>query len=202
MLKIKIEKVPTFANYRARSKHCFAPVAIRHNRSERLLRTGFTGSYALARPGTGKTLRTRVNPHPRLLAVMHALVRFAQIAAGNTFSTAEIHPHTVDALGGSADKYSLSSLRYDLSKLRAKKLMEKLPHSRRYRLAREGYSIGLVFLKLFGRIYAPLTAGLLHPFSSDSNLQQQKRTQLDRLYQKVVDDLDKLIAAVGLKAAA
>jgi hypothetical protein len=31
--------------------------------------------------------------HPRLLGLMHALVRFAQIAAGNTFSTAEIHPH-------------------------------------------------------------------------------------------------------------
>jgi hypothetical protein len=140
--------------------------------------------------------------HPRLLAVMHALVGFAQIAAGNTFSTAEIHPHAIDALGCPADNYSLSSLRYDLSKLRAKKLMEKLPHSRRYRLTREGYSICLVFLKLFERIYAPLTAGLLRPFSGDSNLRQQKRTQLDRLYQKVVDDLDKLIAAVGLKAAA
>jgi hypothetical protein len=140
--------------------------------------------------------------HPRLLAVMHALVRFAQIAAGNTFSTAEIHPHAVDALGCSADKYSLGSLRYDMSKLRAKKLMEKLPHSRRYRLTTQGYSICLVFLKLFERIYAPLTAGLLRPISGDSNLQQQKRTQLDRLYQKVVDDLDKLIAAVGLKAAA
>jgi hypothetical protein len=140
--------------------------------------------------------------HPRLLAVMHALVRFAQIAAGNTFSTAEIHPHAVDALGCSADKYSLGSLRYDMSKLRAKKLMEKLPHSRRYRLTREGYSICLVFLKLFERIYAPLTAGLLRSFSGDSNLQKEKRTQLDRLYQKVVDDLDKLIAAVGLKSAA
>jgi hypothetical protein len=65
--------------------------------------------------------------HPRLLAVMHALVRFAQIAAGNTFSTAEIHPHAVDALGCPAEKYKLGSLRYDLSKLRAKKLVHKRP---------------------------------------------------------------------------
>ena len=54
-----------------------------------------------------------------------------------------------------------ASLRYDLSKLRAKGLVEKLPHSRRYRLLPEGYSICLVFLKLFERVYAPLTAGLL-----------------------------------------
>jgi hypothetical protein len=32
--------------------------------------------------------------------------------------------------------------------------------------------------------------------------EQEKRSQLDRLYQKVVDDLDKLITAAGLKIAA
>ena len=58
---------------------------------------------------------------------------------------------------------------YDLSKLRAKHLVQKVPRSRRYRLTREGYCI--VFLKLFERIYAPLTAGLLHPLSGDSRLQ-------------------------------
>ena len=51
--------------------------------------------------------------------------------------------------------YSLSSLRYDLSNLRAKDLVEKLPHSRRYRVAEEGYPICLVYLKLFERVYAP-----------------------------------------------
>ncbi len=139
--------------------------------------------------------------HPRLLALMHALVRFANIAAGNQFTTAELYPHTLDALGCSPADYSLSSLRYDLSKLRAKNLVEKIPHSRRYRLLPKGYSICLVFLKLFERIYAPLTAGLLAPFPADSRLQQEKRSQLDRLYQRLTDDLDRLIEAVGLKAA-
>jgi hypothetical protein len=140
--------------------------------------------------------------HPRLLAVMHAVVRFAHIAAGNSFSTKDIHPHAIDALGSTAEKYKFGSLRYDLSKLRAKKLVEKLPHSRRYRITAEGYSICLIFLKLFERIYAPLTAGLLCPFSGDQKLKQEKRSQLDRLYQKVADDLGRLITAVGLKIAA
>jgi hypothetical protein len=35
-------------------------------------------------------------------AVMHALVRFAQVPAANTFSTGEIHPYVVAALGGAA----------------------------------------------------------------------------------------------------
>jgi hypothetical protein len=79
--------------------------------------------------------------------------------------------------------------------------LEKLPKSRRYRLSSQGYSICLLFLKLFERIYCPLTAGLARPFKPDSKLHPQKRTELDRLYQKVVDDLEKLLSAVGLKAA-
>jgi len=139
--------------------------------------------------------------HPRQLALMHALVRFSHIAAQNTFTTPEIYQDTLTARGASSKDYSLASMRYDLSKLRAKGLVEKVPRSRRYRLLREGYSVCLVFLKLFERIYAPLTAGLLSPVSADTKLQQQNRSQLDRLYQRVVDDLDKLMDAVGLKAA-
>ena len=140
--------------------------------------------------------------HPRQLALMHALLRFAHIAAANTFTSQQIHPYTLEALAMPADKYSLASLRYDMSKLRAKGLVQKVVKSRRYRLTKEGYSICLIFLKLFERIYAPLTAGLLQPVSGDSKLQQQKRSQLDRLYQRVVDDLDQLLKAVGLKTAA
>ena len=132
---------------------------------------------------------------------MHALVRFSHIAAQSAFTTPEIYADTLTALEVSPEQYRLSSLRYDLSKLKAKGLVEKLPKSRRYRLLPEGYSICLVFLKLFERIYAPLTAGLLQPFPTDSKLQQQRRSQLDRLYQRVVDDLNELIVAVGLKAA-
>jgi hypothetical protein len=139
--------------------------------------------------------------HPRQLALMHALVRFTHLAAGSTFTTAELHPYVAEALGASIPDYSLASLRYDLSKLRAKALVEKLPHSRRYRLLPSGYSVCLIFLKLFERIYAPLTAGLLQPFRGDRKLQQERQTQLDRLYQRLVDDLDKLLRAVGLKAA-
>jgi hypothetical protein len=139
--------------------------------------------------------------HPRQLALMHALVRFAHIAAGRTFSTAEIHPHVLEALGATARTYSLASLRYDLSKLRAKGLVVKLPNSRRYQLLPQGYSICLLFLKLFERVYAPLTAGLLSPVPADGRLHRQKQTHLDRLYQRVVDDLDALVCAIGLKAA-
>ena len=135
---------------------------------------------------------------PRQLALMHALVRFAQIPPANTFSTGEIYPHVITALGCTAEQYSLASLRYDLSKLRAKRLVEKLPRSRRYRLLAEGYSVCLIFLKLFDRIYAPLTAALLHPIPADQALPNPKRSPLDRLYQRLTNALDHLLRAVGL----
>src|SRR6202030_4781072 len=113
----------------------------------------------------------------------------------------EIQPYVIKALGCPSDRYTLSPRRYDLSKLRAKGLVAKLPNSRRYQLLPHGYSICLVFLKLFERVYAPLTAGLLSPIKADARLESQRRSQLDRLYQHVIDDLDALVRAVGLKAA-
>ena len=129
-------------------------------------------------------------------------MRFAHIAAGSTFTTAEIYPHVIKALGCAPKDFTLASLRYDLSKLRAKGLIAKLPRSRRYQLLPHGYSICLIFLKLFERIYAPLASAILSPINGDVRLQPDKRSQLDCLYQRVIDDLNQLVRAVGLKNAA
>src|SRR5215467_10891601 len=146
---------------------------------------------------TGKRIPGLKLDNPRQLALMHALVRFAQIPPANTFSTGEIYPHVIAALSCTAEQYSLASLRYDLSKLRAKGLVEKLPRSRRYRLPAAGYSVCLIFLKLFDRIYAPLTAALLHPIPADQALPKRKRSPLDRLYQCLTDTLDHLLGALS-----
>ena len=150
----------------------------------------------------GKRIPGLTLDHPRQLALMHALVRFAHIAAGDTFTTRDLHESTAAALDTTPDQYRLASLRYDLSKLRAKGLVERVPHSRRYRLLPHGYSICLLFLKLFERVYAPLTAGLLRPVMADARLAEDKRHRLDRLYHRIVTDLDALLHAIGLRAAA
>ena len=126
---------------------------------------------------TGKRIPGLKLDHPRQLALMHALVRFAHIAGGNTFTTAEFYSRVLAVLGCPAERYTLASLRYDLAKLRAKGLVAKLPNSRRYQLLPHGYSICLVFLKLFEPVYAPLTAGLLSPVSAD----RQSISKSDRI---------------------
>ncbi len=139
--------------------------------------------------------------HPRQLALMQALVRFSHLAAQDSFSTAEVHADTAGALGRTTADYTLASLRYDLSKLRAKGLVERLNKSRRYRLTSEGYRICVVYLKLFEKIYAPLASAILKPFKPDSQLHSARTSLLDRLYRTVVSALDLLVDAVGIKVA-
>ena len=139
--------------------------------------------------------------HPRQLALMQALVRFSHIAAQDSFSSAEVHADTAEALGRSTADYTLASLRYDLSKLRAKGLVERLDKSRRYRLTSEGYRICVVYLKLFEKIYAPLCSAVLKPFKPDAQLHNTRTSLLDRLYRTVVNALDLLVVAVGIKVA-
>jgi len=86
---------------------------------------------------------------------MQALVRFAHLAAGGTLTTRELHPQVAQALGLAPAQYRLTSLRYEISKLRAKGLVEKVPHSHRYRLLAEGYRLCIVYLKLFEKSTHP-----------------------------------------------
>lgn len=158
----------------------------------------------LTRPtvlSTGKRIPGLKLDQPRQLALMHALVRFSHLAAEDSFSTAEIHGDTAEALGRTTADYTLASLRYDLSKLRAKRLVERLAKSRRYRLTADGYRICLVYVKLSEKLYAPLTSGILKPFKPDRQLDDHRTSPLDRLYRAVTNALDRLVNAVGLKTA-
>ena len=58
-----------------------------------------------------------------------------------------------------------------------------------------------MFLKLYEKIYAPLTAGILQPFAADGSIPKEKITVLDRRYTAVFQALEDLVKAVGLKAA-
>ena len=61
--------------------------------------------------GSGKA-HSRSQARPSTTTRLDALVRFAHIAAGNTFTTTELYPHVVGALGWSAQVYAcLAALR-------------------------------------------------------------------------------------------
>lgn len=95
-------------------------------------------------PSGRRTPGLKLDHRPQL-ALMHALVRFAHVAASDTFTTKDLHPESAAALDLAPAQYRLPSLRYELSKMRAKGLVERVPHSRRYRLLPQGYRICLIF---------------------------------------------------------
>src|ERR1700755_3158565 len=63
---------------------------------------------------SGKRIPGLKLDHPRQLAMMHSLVRFANIAAGGSVTTADLYTPTLEALGLNESQYSLAALRYDL----------------------------------------------------------------------------------------
>lgn len=137
---------------------------------------------------------------PRLLALMQALVRFAPLASGGLFRTSDLHETAAAAQGQTTDGYTLSKLRYDLGKLRAKGLVQKVAGTQNYRLTPEGYRVCVLFLKLFHKVTAPLTSATLQPLPSTVPLPTP--SPLDQLYAAVDRALNDLCDHVGLKLAA
>jgi len=137
----------------------------------------------------------------RLLALMQALTCFAYLNGLGTFRTADLLPRVGEALGPEGPAYTLPRLRYDLGKLRGKGLVCKVAGTQGYRLSPEGYRVSVLFLKLFHKVYAPLTAAVLEPFPGDQLLPKQRCGYLDRLHRAVDQALAKLLDWVGVPKA-
>jgi hypothetical protein len=136
---------------------------------------------------------------PRLLAVLQALACFIYLSGKGCFRTPDLLTDVQKALDH--PDYRLSQLRYDLSKLRAKALLHRLPRSQAYQLTPDGYRLAVLYLKLYHRLYAPLTAGIRDPSPGDNQLLSHHRCKLDRLYSAVDQALQKLTQFIGIKAA-
>jgi hypothetical protein len=136
----------------------------------------------------------------RLLAVMGALVCFRFLAGLGTFRTRDLLSQAAKLLG--ATDYSLGRLRYDLSKLLAKGLVLKIHGTHTYQLTPNGFRLCVLHLKLFHKVYAPLTAAVWEPVPADARLPEEKRSELDRLYVAVDQALQALHDRIGLRESA
>jgi hypothetical protein len=139
---------------------------------------------------------------PRLLALMQALTRFAFISRGERFRTKDLHEDTATALAKTVDTYTLAQLRYDLGKLRAKGLVRKVPRTQSYSLTPEGFRLCIAFLKLFHKIYAPLTSAALSPVPENGLVPEHRRSTLDHLYAAVDHAVELLMQQIGIKVVA
>ena len=97
------------------------------------------------------------------------------------------------------DDYHLSQLRYDLSKLRAKGLVERIGTTRRYCLTLLGLKLGVLLVKLRMRLLGPLASLIARP---NTAVASRHANSVDVAYREVDTALDHLSAALGLQHAA
>jgi DNA-binding transcriptional ArsR family regulator len=133
---------------------------------------------------------------PRLLAVLHALTAFVHLLGKACFRTKDLLDAVRKALA--QPQYTLSQLRYDLGKLRGKGLIDRVPQTQTYRLTDPAYRLAVLYLKLYHRLYAPLTAAILEPYAPDNQILNSRRVKIDRLYAAVDRTLQKLAEHIGI----
>jgi hypothetical protein len=134
----------------------------------------------------------------RLLALWQALTCFSHALGHGTFRTKDLLPEVQRVLN--QPDYQLSQLRYDLSKLRAKGLVNRVPNSQRYQLTGQGYRVAILYSKIYHRLMAPLTAATLETIPKEQLILNNRLSKLDRLYRILNDHLDRLTAFLGLAA--
>jgi hypothetical protein len=133
----------------------------------------------------------------RVIRLLEALLHPGTFVAD--WTTREVHARLLARHRLTEVDYRLSQLRYDLGKLRAHRLVERLGTSRRYHLTARGLKLGVLLVKLRTRLLGPLaslaavrpTRRARHHFSA-----------VEAAFRQVDTALDHLCATLGLIPAA
>jgi hypothetical protein len=125
----------------------------------------------------------------RLLRLLEVLLHGGSHLAG--WRVADIHAAILAAFGLTADCYSLTQLRYDLRKLKAHGLLERIGRTYAYRLTEKGIRIGALFILFHKRVCGPLAGSLFQHRSEDRSPQptpiEKAYHQADTAVQHLID---------------
>jgi len=89
----------------------------------------------------------------RVHALMHALCLFALLPPG--FRHREFRDRVAQLQGHDRNTYSAGSMTYDLRRLRLHGLIERVPHSHRYRITSVGARVAMFYARLYTRALRP-----------------------------------------------
>ena len=87
----------------------------------------------------------------RVQALLSALVLFSLLPAG--FSNRDLREHLAPLPGLAPSQLPPGRMTYDLRRLRLHGLIERLPHTHRYRLTRDGLHAALFFTRSYARLF-------------------------------------------------
>jgi hypothetical protein len=114
------------------------------------------------------------------------------------WTTREAHARILARHRLSEADYRLGQLRYDLTKLRVKGLVERLGTTRRYRLTAHGLKLGVLLVKLRTRLLGPLCSLAAEPVAVRPT---RSPSAVQAAFHQVDAALDHLCELLGLRAA-
>jgi hypothetical protein len=95
---------------------------------------------------------------PRVQMLLSALLLYCLLPHG--FSHRDLREHLAPLLGLDPSAMPPGRMTYDLRRLRLHGLIERLPHTHRYRVTQEGLRTALFFTRVYARILRPALAHL------------------------------------------
>jgi hypothetical protein len=96
---------------------------------------------------------------PRVHSLWHAIILFRQLTEG--FRAADLRRHLAGLSGRDPETISQGATSYQLRRLRLHRLIERLPHSFRYRVTDFGFRAALFFTRIYNRLLRPGLAAVL-----------------------------------------
>jgi hypothetical protein len=133
----------------------------------------------------------------RVIRLLEALLHPGTFVAD--WTSREVHARVLRRHRLAEAAYGLGQLRYDLGKLRAHGLAERLGSSRRYRLTPRGLKLGVLLVKLRTRLLGPLVTLATARPRRRSN---RSPSAVEAAFRQVDIALDRLCTTLGLTPAA
>ena len=133
----------------------------------------------------------------RVIRLLEVLLQPGTFVAD--WASREVHTRLLARHRLTDQAYRLGQLRYDLGKLRAHRLVERIGTSRRYRLTTRGLKLGVLLVKLRTRLLGPLTS-----LAAETTPRGPSRnpSAVEAAFRQVDRALEQLCDALGLTLVA
>jgi hypothetical protein len=128
----------------------------------------------------GKTKIAGIKIHDtRMVRLMEVLLHGGTQLNG--WRSADIHRAILTAFGLSPTSYTLTQLRYDMRKMKARGLLERIGQGYRHRLTDKGTKAALMFVLFHKRVCGPLANSLFHHRPDET---PKPETKIEAAYHK------------------
>ena len=131
-------------------------------------------------------------PDPRVQALLGACCALALRPAG--FTSRDLRHYLAPQLGKTPEDMTSGQISYDLRRLRAHQLIQRIPHSRSYQVTDDGLTIALFLTRLTQRLLIPGLAQLTSPGPPG----RSRLRQADRAYRDALTDLARQASLAAL----